>query len=265
VPVPDLEGKYGLPGHGAALQVTVWLVHGHQLTRLDQNERLPVYVGSGRGPRVEVFVDGDHPVFVEFGVDTRDLVVFELAEYLRVRDGSNRALSALFYEIKQRCLPDHKVAGPFLTENASRLLARIRETMLPVIAGNAAGYWSLVSEDERASAERTFALEGGADSWSEVLETGEWITYLPAASLVRLVQQRGEAFLDGRVFRSAFQGLSDPVARTLAVERVADFLSDVATLADRPGRRSPEELQRGRLSCLLLEQELAAREGEAAS
>lgn len=31
--MPDLEGKYDLPGHGSALQVTVWIVRGHRLTR----------------------------------------------------------------------------------------------------------------------------------------------------------------------------------------------------------------------------------------
>ena len=77
------------------------------------------------------------------------------------------------------------------------------------------------------------------------------------AALVALVQRKPESFLDGRVFRSAFGGLSDQMARRFSVERIVDFLGDVAVLADRPIRRSPEELQRGRLSCLLLEQELA--------
>lgn len=255
--VPDLEGKYDLPGHGAAVQVTVWMVRGHFLTRANGSERLPVYVGPGRPPRVEVFVDAEHPVFAEYAADTRDLIVLELAEYLRARAGTDRSLSALFYEIKHRCLPDHKISGAFLTEMASRLLDRIREAMQPVVAGNAAGYWALVTDDERAAAERTFAVEGGADSWDDVRGTGEWLAYVPASSLVRLLQQRPEAFLDARVFRSAYSALSDPMARTVAVERLTAYLSDVAVLADRPGRRTTEELQRSRLSCYLLERELA--------
>ncbi len=256
VPLPDMEAKYGLPGHGAALEVTVWLTHGHHLHRLNTTERLPVYVGAGRGSRVEVFVDGDHPVFLDFAADTRDLIVVELAEYLRVRDSSDQNLSALFYEIKQRCLPDHKIAGPFITATAGRLLSRVREAMLPVVAGNAAGYWSYVGREEQATAEQTFALEGGSDSWDDVLSTGDWITYVPASALVRLVQYKPDAFLDGRVFRSVFTGLSDQTARKFSAERIVDLLGDVAVLADRPTRRGTEELQRGRLSCVLLEQEL---------
>jgi hypothetical protein len=256
--LPDLEAKFGLPGHGAPLQVTAWIVHGQRITRPGETDSVPVYVASGKGPKVQVFVDADHPVFADFAVDTRDLVVIELAEYLRVRDRSERAISAVFYDLKNKCLPDHKIAGPFLSNTASRILSRIREAMLPVVAGNAAGYWSLVGPDDQAAAERLFALEGGSAAWDEMLASGEWVDYVPGAALVRLVTARPEAFLDGRVFRSSHQGLSDVLARKVSTERIADFLGDVAVLADRPARRSPEELQRGRLSCLLLEQELAA-------
>jgi ribosomal protein L40E len=258
--LPDLEAKFGLPGHGAALQVTAWQVHGQRINRPDETDPVPVYVASGKGPKVEVFVDADHPIFAEFAVDTRDLVVIELAEFLRVRDRSERSLSAVFYDLKNKCLPDHKIAGPFLSNTASRILGRIREAMLPVVAGNAAGYWSLLSAEDQGSAERLFALEGGSAPWDDVLGSGEWVDYVPGAALVRLVSARPESFLDGRVFRSAHQRLSDSTARKVSTERIVDFLGDVAVLADTPARRGPEELQRGRLSCLLLEFELVTPE-----
>lgn len=255
-PLPDLDASFGLPGHGAPLQVRAWLVRGQRITRPDDTDRVPVYVASGRGAQVEVFVDGDHPIFVDFGVDTRDLVVIELAEFLRVRDRSSRSLSAVFAELKERCLPDHKISGAFLTELATRTLNRVREAMEPVIAGNATGYWSLLSSDDQSSAERLFAIEGGAASWDEVIASGEWIDYVNGASLVRLVEARPDAFLDGRVFRSSYGPLADPDAKHASAARVVDLLDDVATLADVPARRSPEELQRGRLACLLLAQEI---------
>jgi hypothetical protein len=74
---------------------------------------------------------------------------------------------------------------------------------------------------------------------------------------VRLLQQRPEAFMDGRVFRGAYSELTDPMARTVAAERLTAYLADVAVLADRPARRNAEELRRGLLSCRLLERELA--------
>jgi hypothetical protein len=75
-------------------------------------------------------------------------------------------------------------------------------------------------------------------------------------ALVRLVTTRPGVFLDGRVFRSTFEGLADAEARRVSAERIVDLLGDVAVLADRPLKRNSEELQRGRLSCILLEREL---------
>lgn len=263
LPLTDLDGKFGLRGEGAALDVRAWLVHGQTVTNADR-VGVPVYVAAGRGSSVEVFIDGDHKVFTDFAVDTRDLVVVELAEYLRVRNRSIRPLSSLFYDLKEQCLPDHKIAGPFITDHATRLLSRVREAMQPVVAGNSSGYWSLVAPDDQAATERRFALEGGYASWDDLLATGGWVDFAPGAALVRLVSARPEAFLDGRVFRSAHQSLSDPEARKVAVERIVDLLGDVSVLAERQVRRSPEELQRGRLSCRIIELELASGTDEQA-
>lgn len=255
--LPDLEGKFGLRGQGAALEIKAWLVHGHLISRPNESDRVPVYVGPGRGSEAEVFIDGDHPVFTEFALDTRDLVVVELADYLRTRNRLTRSLSAIVHALKEECLPDHRIAGPFITENATRLLARVRELMTPVIAGNSSGYWSLVAPEDQAATQRRFALEGGSDSWEDLLETGEWIDYAPGSALVRVLAARPEGFLDGRVFRPSHKALTDPEARKASAERIVDLVSDVAVLADRPVRRGPEELQRGRLSCRIIEQELA--------
>ena len=256
-PIPDLGGSFGLPGHGAPLQVRSWLVRGHRITRPNETSSVPVYVASGKGAQVEVFIDAEHPIFVDFGVDTRDLVVIELADFLRVRDSSSRAISAVFADLKDKCLPDHRIAGPFLIDLAARTLNRIREAMQPVIAGNAAGYWSLLSVDDQVAAEHLFAVEGGSASWDDVIASGDWVGYVPGVALVHIVEQRPEAFLDGRVFRSSYQPLANAIAKRASADRIVDLLGDVATLADLPARRSPEELQRGRLACLLLSQEIA--------
>lgn len=255
--LPDLEGKFGLPGHGAALDVTAWLVSSNRLMVGPDRDPQPVYVGGGRGSAVEVFIDGEHPVFADFAVDTRDLVVVELADYLRQRDRSPRAVSSLFYELKEKCLPDHKISGPFLKQAADRIISRMREAMLPIVAGNTSGYWSLLTTDDQAAAQQTFAVEGGRADWDDLLTSGEWLDFVPAMSLVRLVSSRPDAFLDGRVLRTSYSSLSDGTARKVSADRVIDLLADVATLADHTIRRGPEELQRGRLSCWLLEEELA--------
>lgn len=258
-PVPDLETPFGLPGRGAAVKVeAAWRVAGHR----DQigpagEEARPVYVASVRGAAVEIFIDAEHPIFTEFAVEIRDLVVFELADFMRTRDDGTDDLGDLFARLKQRCLPDQKVTGPHLKENADRLVSRIRETMQPVVAGNSSGYWQRLTETERAAAQQKFAIEGGQGDWEDVISSGDWLDYAPALCLVRVVNSRPDAFLDAQVFRTSYASLTDEAARRAGLERVTDLLSDVAALSDQPIRRSPEELQRGRLSIWLLEAELA--------
>jgi Histidine kinase-, DNA gyrase B-, and HSP90-like ATPase len=254
--LPDVSGQYGLPGFGAALDVTVWSVRGLPV-RDSADARVPAHVVRGRGSAVEVFLDAEHPLFTEFAMDPRDLAVTELAEHLRVRMDSGRALSAVIAELKERCLSDHKITPANLAAQATALLDQVRDLMLPVIAGNTEGFWAHVTADERAVAERRFAVEGGDADWSYARASGEWVRHVPPSALARIVQQRPADFLDGRAFRPAYGSFEDAHARALTVNRIVGYLNDVGVLAEHHGRRRAEELIRGRLSCLLLGFELA--------
>lgn len=252
----DLEGRYGLNGYGTPLEVNAWSVRGTRVFDAT-GEQVPVYIGRGRGAEVDVFIDAEHPLFVDFAMDPRDVVVMELAEHLRVRAGQNTSLSAVVSALKHECLPDHKITPAILASQARRLLDTVREQMLPVIAGNSEGFWNFISLDDRAAAERNFAVEGGTGEWGDARASGEWVRHIPPSSVARIVQGRPEAFLDGRVFLPQYGGYTDAHARALALNRVTGYLGDVGLLAEYPARRTAEELMRGRLSCWLLEQELA--------
>jgi hypothetical protein len=255
--VPDLETQFGLRGRGSALQVTgAWRVAGSRgeigpVGRPGQ----PVYIGTGRGAQVEIFIDDEHPIFTDFAVDVRDLVTVALADYLRTREGAQDDLTSLFADLKEQCLSDQRVTGPFLKDSADSLLDRVREAMAPIISGNSTGYWTLLLEPEKAATQQRFVREGGRN-WEDTLAEGRWLNYAPAKGLVRLLTGRPDAFLDGRVFAAAYATLTDADAQRAGLERITDLLSDVAALSDQPVRRRSEELQRGRLSISLLSDEL---------
>lgn len=257
VAVPDLQTSFGLRGRGSALQVTgAWRVTGDR-GRIGPPGRpgQPVYLGARRGAQVEIFIDDEHPIFTEFAVDMRDLVTFALADYLRTREGSQDDLGTLFAQLKEQCLSDQRVTGPFLKESADGLLDRIREAMAPIVSGNSTGYWALLLEAEKAATQQRFVAEGGRN-WDDTISEGSWLNYAPAKSLVRLLTGRPDAFLDGRVFAASYETLTDADAKRAGLERVTDLMSDVAALSDQPVRRRSEELQRGRLSISLLSDEL---------
>jgi hypothetical protein len=167
-------------------------------------------------------------------------------------------LSAVLFDIKSR-VPEQKVTRDVLASRAEQLLDRIREVMLEEVKGSPSGYWELLPESERTSTQRRFAVEGGGDAWDSVIESGDFTLYLPASALVRLIERRPESFLDGKVFRRPYVGLTDEGSRSLVVSRLAGFIGDLALIEDRP-KLGLAELQRARLSCSLVEQELASRE-----
>lgn len=251
----DVSGEYALPGFGSALKVTVYAISSAEVT--DTNgERVPVYVQQQRGIDVHVFVDFDHRLFTEFGGDPREYAVLGIAEHIRDRRGSHQGLSAIIADLKDRCLPDQKLTPSALGAQAHALLDRVRTLMRPVIAGNSEGFWAYVVEAEQAAAEQRFAQEGLDSDWQQTRETGDWILYASSAALSRLIQQRPGEFLDGKVFRASYSSFTDNHARALTVNRLIGYLNDAGQLAEHQTRRRPDELNRGKLSCRLLEDEL---------
>lgn len=251
----DISGDFALPGFGSALRTTVYALNNTEVT--DTNgDRVPVFVQQQRGTDVHVFVDFDHYLFNEFGGDPREYAILGIAEHIRDRRGSHQVLGAVVADLKNRCLPDQKVTPAALGAKAHALLDRVRTTMRPVIAGNSEGFWAYVVETEQAAAEQRFAQDGVDTDWQRVRECGDWIMYASSTALSRLIQQRPGEFLDGRVFRPSYASFADNHARTLTVNRILGYLSDVGQLAEHQTRRRPDELNRGKLSCRLLEDEL---------
>jgi hypothetical protein len=251
----DVSGEYTLPNYGSS-KTTVYGLSGTQIVDSD-GQRVPVYVQGQRGPEVHVFVDFDHPLFTEFGGDPREYAVIGIAEYMRERRGSNAALSSIVADLKERCLPDQKVTPAALAAVAHGLLRRMRDAMRPIVAGNTEGFWSLIGTDDQAAAEQAFAGEGLDIAWADVRAEGDWVSYAPVTAVTRLIQQRPGDFLDGKVFRVSYASFQDAHARSLAVGRITGYLDDVGLLAERRGRPHPDDLNRGRLSCRLLESELS--------
>ena len=253
--LPDVSGEYSLPNY-STWNVTVYALSGTEL--VDANEqRVPVYAQGQRGPEVHVFVDLDHSLFTEFGSDPREHAVLSIAEYMRERRGSNAAVSSIVAELKERCLPDQKVTPTALAAIAHSLFTRVREAMRPVIAGNAEGFWSLIGADDHAVTEQTYASEGLDRAWDDVRAAGDWISYAPVTAVARLIGQRPGDFFDGKVFRASYSAFQDSHARALAISRIVSYFNDVGLLAERRARPRPDDLNRARLSCRLLDDELA--------
>lgn len=259
-PLVDLAGRYEASGLGH-IELAVWAVNARSLVDAVGND-VPVFTQMVRAPRLEAFVAVNHPMFVEYGMDPRDIVMIEAAEFLRVRGTATSRepapLSVVLADLKSRAT-DQKVTSDVLANRASQLLDRIRDAMQTEVKGAPTGYWDLLQESERVAAQRRFAIEGGDATWDSVVESGEFTLFLPAGALVRLIERRPESFLDGKVFRRAYVSLSDDASRSLVVSRLIGFVGDLALMEEHHPRLGLTELQRVRLSCLLVEDDLTDR------
>ncbi|RSN03124.1 ATP-binding protein [Nonomuraea sp. WAC 01424] len=258
--IVDLSGRYEAPELGY-VELTAWAVRERELTDPAGNA-VPSFRQMARAPRLEIFIAANHPLLTDYGIEMRDIAMIEVAEYMRVRGAPTgrdpKPLSAALFEIKSRAV-DQKVTPDILANRASRLLDRLRDAMQREIKGAPSAYWDMLQESERMLTQQRFAIEAGDAVWETVVESGDFVLYLPASGLVRLLEKRPEAFLDGKVFKRAYLNLTDDTSRSLIVSRLVGYVSDLA-LMERQPRLGTIELQRVRLSCLLVEADLADAE-----
>ncbi|TDD07138.1 ATP-binding protein [Nonomuraea deserti] len=252
----DLTGSYSLPDLGT-VDLTAWTVRGQQLSNKD-NTPAPVVAIMKRAPQLEVFVNVDAPLFQEQGTDVRDLALVEVAEFMRVRANKvSMPLTEIVAHLKARSTSP-KLTPAALADEAERILDQVRSSMVLQVAQDPALHWELLTEAERASSERRFAIEApSVTTWDETISSGEFVRYIPANAIVRLVAASPVTFLDGKVFARPYKVLTDTTAKELVTERLINPLSDLALLEQHRPRLDLEELARIRSSCRLIVRELA--------
>ncbi|WTW98259.1 ATP-binding protein [Streptomycetaceae bacterium NBC_01309] len=255
-PIADLAGPYLLEDLGR-VDLTAWAVRNQSLVTSD-GRAAPVIVSMVRAPSLEVFIDTGHSLFREFGTDVRDMALVEVAEFMRVRANSvSTPLTEILARLKTRT-SSPRLTPAAMAEESERLLERVRAAMVVPVSANPAVPWLLLTQDERADSERRFAVESDSESsWNDALTTGEFIRYVPASAVIRIIEDSPSTFLDGQVFKREYIALSDPVARALVVERLTSPLSDLALLEQHRPRLDVEELARIRSSCRLIARDLA--------
>ncbi|SCF15827.1 Histidine kinase-, DNA gyrase B-, and HSP90-like ATPase [Micromonospora matsumotoense] len=252
---PAYGGRFDAADLGK-IDVSVYAVDAADL--LDPAGRtVPIFAHLARAPRVEVFLARRHPILTDFGIDLTEMVQVVLAEFLIARaPGTKQPLVTALEKLKGRASNDRRITVDSLAKRSRELLDQIRNQMLREIKGSPTSHWETLLPHEKGEAERRFALERLGDEWVDAIESGNFIHYLPATAVVRLIERRPDAFLDGRVFRRRYSTLTDQTARTLGLSRVTNLVSEIALMADHTPRLEADELRRMRLSCDLVEREL---------
>jgi hypothetical protein len=246
----DLAGEVAVSGIGKR-QVHVY----ETATDLANSAGAPVPATSraGTGMNLEVYVNGEHPVFREYGRDPRDYAIVEIAQVLRAIAHSNTPLLALVADVTSQ-LPDQRTTPSTLRDRAETVLARIRDLMAPIVASRAAELWSVLPGERKIAAEREAARSSPTLDWREATRDGRFAAYLDCGAIALLVGHDPGVFLDAAVFTANWVGWTDQEARDRQVSQVVRLLDTVGEFLADPWTKNRLGLSMTRLSIDLLDQ-----------
>lgn len=254
---PELCRQVGHPNVGF-LDVEARRVTGGPLLD-DQDHPTPVLLDQGRGNKFTAFLDLGHAIFRRFGADPVDLLLVEVAAVLKVQSGSPWSLSQLLSELRSASFASTALEQQTISGEAKELLSEIRDRMATTIdlAGEPARAFQYLSPDELTATESAMIANGNLAQAADLSQSGAFLRHVPPLFLVRLLESWPDAFMDGRVFRSPYGGISSAAAQRLSLARIAGYLTDVASQATFDGTSLPTDLMRTRLSIELLSTHLA--------
>ena len=246
----DLAGEVAVAGIGKR-QVRVFETTT-ELVSAD-GKPTPVVSRAGAGMNLDVYVNGEHQVFREYGRDPRDYAIVEIAQALRVIARSDAPLMAVAAEVTRQ-FPDQRTTPSTLRDRAGGVAERIRELMSPIVARKPAEMWTMLPSERKVAAEREAARNNPTLDWREATHDGRFAAYLDCAAIAGLVAQEPGEFLDGVVFTAKWEGWSDEQARDRQVSQVVRLLETVGEFLADPWTRNRPELSMARLSIDMLDQ-----------
>ncbi|MBV8931995.1 MAG: ATP-binding protein [Kutzneria sp.] len=250
-PIAELAGDLGHPDLGFMKVEALSL--GQRL--LDANgKETAARVVPGSGGSATAFVNRRHALFVRFGWSYEDAIVTELAGLLRARAGSDLSASEIISMVKEKSMQDTAIDVRTIKTQAEDLLGEVRNRMASEIEDEPERAFQYLTDDELVATENAMIASGSRGSGP--MDEAPFVRYAPSLFLVRLVEEMPEMFLDGKVFRSPYDGVTSAAGKRQSVSQVTSLLADVAALAQQydPGEL---RLKRTRLSMQLLLDELA--------
>jgi hypothetical protein len=209
---------------------------------------------------LEVYVNGDHPVFREYGRDPRDYAIMEIAQVLRALAHDSAQITAVAAEVTCQ-FPDQRTTDSALRDRAAAALRRVRDLASPVIAARAAEMWTILPNESKTSAERDAARAEPTLDWRAAAADGRFAAHLDCGAIATLVRREPGAFLDGAVFTTSWASWSDPEARDRQVSQVVRLLETIGEFLSDPGHKSRMDLTMTRLSIDMLDQLISRSDG----
>ncbi|MFC9818572.1 ATP-binding protein [Streptomyces erythrochromogenes] len=224
---------------------------------IDHSGRVtPCVSRTGQGNTVEVYVNGDHEVFREFGRDPRDYAVIEIAEVLRALANTSDSTARVAAEVITQ-FPDQRFTDASMRERAAVLLNRVREQLETVGSLHSSTLWNSLPQVDKQAAEKHAASTEPRLVWDDATLSGEFIPHLTPDGIAALVRAHPELLLDDAVFTTKWSTWNDPEARASQVSRLSRLLEVIGSFLANTNGNTRVDLAIMRLTLDAISTEMA--------
>jgi hypothetical protein len=229
-------------------------------------KRLPFIIFQD-GIEIDFYYDETHSLLSEYPVTPKQLLLQALAEKFALRD-SGTSMHEAFLGLVDNHMEDERINLEALKERSHSVLTSIREKLPELLRSKIKEVLSVIrnvpSEEEKLAAILIEEDPGLLNEYqSEGSDAYRSLGYVTNETLIRLVDNFPEDFMDDRIFRIPYSSITigdeDAVSRLqkIALGKILAYLRDIETLL-KSGGTSPgkSELIRYANTLLLLEDRL---------
>ena len=226
----------------------------------DTGGTVPVVPGNISGKSLEVLVAREHPIFLNYGRDVRDVALLQAAVLIRDLSASQLPATTVYAELVQQ-IEDLKETPGAILERTHRTVSSIAARAFADIGASLSEEWVKLPVDHKVEIEGRAAVRYPQEQFSAVVDSGQFILVSGAAALASLISHNPEQWFDGRVFRPSISHRSNS-ARERLVNWITSSLLSIASFEADDLMRGRHETRQVLLSLDVLDEQLIDEFGD---
>ena len=257
----SLTMNYAFDASQGGFEVRAYQVQGIQIK--ENGARRPCLTVQD-GIEIDFFYDLSHPLLSEYPVTEKQLMLFALAERFAARDGRLDTMG-VFFRLVDAYMVDERINADALRSRAGERLSAIKERLPELLRGHEQAAKEILGRDPSENEAFLKSLVQSAphlfsDYLEDVGRAMAAFAFVPDASVVRLVKELPELFLDRHVFDQPYSAVGTIAdeqmvqrLRRTSVSVIVSYLADAVAIVSEGQKFSKHEMIRYSKSLELLE------------
>lgn len=258
-----LSGKYSYKSNKPPFEITAWKVKSG--TIYNNGQRVPCILFQD-GIEVDFFFDETHFLLEEYPITPKQILLQSLTERFSVRD-SPIAMQEVYLGLVNNHFADERINLLSLKERAEEALRCIRDGLPTLLAHRIGKCIALIkgvpSESDflaqillNEAPDLLFSFQDETEDVAKVL------SYISEDTLINLIENMPEEFLDNKVFKLPYTKISFPDTtqnerlRRISLDKITSYLKDLKMLQRSGSKPSKAELIRFANTLQILEDRL---------